>query len=151
MTSRRFLRPALLATGLLTAALALQGCAALDSIAHKKHSSTFPTVTALQEESDLDIAWMPGDATDIRVVQSTLAGAADASVLLTSTTSALDPEVCAEVDRQSGPSYTIEGAPSVYASSTVFACGDWSVIAAPDGWFGWTPNAPDEAALSPAG
>ena len=150
MTSRRFLRPALLAAGLLTAALALQGCGVVENIAHKKHSSTFPTVTALQQESDLDIAWMPGDATDIRVVQSTLAGASDASVLLTSTTNTLDPEICAEVDRRSGPSYAIEGAPSVYASATVFACGDWSVIAASDGWFGWTPNASAEAARSPA-
>lgn len=150
MTSHRLLRPALLATGLLTAALALQGCAVVDEIAHKQRSATFPTAAALHEESGLDIAWMPADATDIRIVRSTLAGASDASVLLTSPTDALDPEVCAEVDRQSAPNYAIEGAPSVYSESTVFACGDWSVVASSDGWFGWTPNNPGEATQSPA-
>lgn len=29
-------------------------------------------------------------------------------------------------------------------------CGDWTVISTEDGRFGWTPNDPDERAVSPA-
>ena len=32
----------------------------------------------------------------------------------------------------------------------VFAGGTWSVVPTDAGWFGWTPNHPDEAAQSPS-
>ncbi|WP_210098914.1 hypothetical protein [Microbacterium phyllosphaerae] len=34
--------------------------------------------------------------------------------------------------------------PDPYKAKTVFACGDWSVVASDDGWFGWTPNSEEE-------
>jgi hypothetical protein len=46
--------------------------------------------------------------------------------------------------------YALKDAPAVYEMDKVFACGDWSVVRTDDGWLGWTPNAPDEAAESPA-
>lgn len=35
-------------------------------------------------------------------------------------------------------------------AKTVFACGDWSVMAADDGWYGWTPNSEEERSAAAA-
>ena len=63
---------------------------------------------------------------------------------------ALDPELCRAIPRQSGPAYEVDGAPNACATTEAFAGGEWTVIAAEDGWFGWTPNHRDEAKQSPA-
>lgn len=133
----------LITSALLAATLALQGCASVDEALYKKKSATFETATAANAGWDVDAAWIPGDSTDIRVVESTTPDATDASVLLVSAAE-LDPDLCQEVSRRSAPSYTIDGAPDAYGADTVFACGPWSVIPADTGWFGWTPNHPDE-------
>lgn len=131
--------------GILTlsalAVSSLAGCSLVDELAHKQKSEEYASASAFETESDLDAAWVPSDATDIRIVRSTTAD--DASVLLLSP-SELDAEDCFEVPRASAPAYSIEGSPEVYGQDEVFACGTWSVVAAEGGWFGWTPNHPDE-------
>ncbi|NYE18421.1 hypothetical protein [Microbacterium immunditiarum] len=129
------------------AALALSGCAVIDELAYHQRSSSYEDLAAAPDSSPAHAAWVPDDAHSIRITESTQPDAANAVVLVTSS-SPLDPELCAEVDRQSAPSYAVDGAPDVYRADTVFACGEWSVVSSEDGWFGWTPNHPEERAQS---
>ncbi len=129
------------------AGVALSGCAVIDELAYHQRSSSYEDLAAASESSPAHAEWVPDDARSIRITESTQPDAANAVILLTSS-SALEPEVCTEVDRQSAPSYTLDGAPDVYKADTVFACGEWSVVPAEDGWLGWTPNHPDEQAQS---
>lgn len=131
------------------AAGALSGCSVVDELLYKQRASSFQSVADAPESLLAHAAWVPKDATDIRIVESTASADPTAVILLTSST-ALDPAECAEIDRMSGAQYTIEGAPDPYEAKTAYACGVWTVIASEDGWFGWTPNDPDEAALSPS-
>lgn len=136
-------RTTLAASALIAAGLvALTGCSAFDQIAHKQATSTFDDVDGVDEGTDLDAGWLPSDATAITVRTSTIDDAADAVILLAST-SPLTGD-CSEVERRSAPSWTLDGAPDVYDADTVFACGDWSVIPTDDGWYGWTPNSAEE-------
>ena len=137
--------PALIVVGLLS----LTGCSAFDSLVHKQATSTFDDVTAFDDGAEVDADWIPSDATDITVRTSTLEDAADAVILLASH-SALSGD-CTEVDRYSAPSWTLDDAPDPYTAKTVFACGDWSVMAADDGWYGWTPNSEEERSAAAAG
>lgn len=135
-----------------TATLALftvTACSAVEEITSQQHSSSFADVSAMKKDSDLEVRWMPSDATSIRLVETTREGAEDATVLLDSA-SDLDPAICAPVDRLSAPSLSVEGAPDVYTLASVYACGEWSVAPAADGWYGWTPNHPDEQDDSPS-
>jgi len=142
------LRTSVLAVVGLTASLvALTGCSSVEALLSQQESVTYATV-AEAREGGLDAPWLPGDATDIRMVRSTASNAPDAVVLVDSA-AGLDPAVCAEVDRQSAPSYSIDGAPDVYRAETVYACGAWAVLVADGGWYGWTPSHPDEAAQAP--
>lgn len=134
---------------LLTAiplALVLSGCSVVDEVAHKMRSASFDTAAELTDEWTGEAAWLPTDATDIEIRESTMN---DTAVILATSAATLDPELCSPVSRQSGPSYQLDGAPDVYKTTDAFACGDWTVIAAKDGWLGWTPNHPDEAKQSP--
>jgi hypothetical protein len=130
-----------------TAMLALAGCSAVDEVAHKVRSQSFDTSAALASGWKGSAPWLPTDSTSIQLRQSTVA---DDAVLLVKSDQELKPELCAQVTRQSAPSYEIDGAPDVYAAKKVYACGGWSVIKAGDGWLGWTPNHPDERAKSPS-
>lgn len=130
--------PALIAVGLLS----LTGCSAYDSLVHKQATSTFDDAAAFDDGAEVDAGWIPTDATEITVRTSTIEDAADAVILLTSDSEL--PGDCTEVERYSAPSWVLDDAPDPYEVKTVFACGDWSVIAADDGWFGWTPNSEEE-------
>ncbi|GAA3654113.1 hypothetical protein [Microbacterium marinilacus] len=142
------LRLRALAGAALTAAVlaVATGCAAIEDALHKERSLSFETLHDLAEGWDREVSWFPADATGIRIAESSIA--ADASVLLASSQE-LDPDLCAPSDRLSAPSYQVDGAPDVYAASDAYACGAWTVIAAPGGWYGWTPNHSDERAASP--
>lgn len=130
--------PALIAVGLLS----LTGCSAYDSLVHKQVTSTFEDVAAFDDGSEVDADWIPADATAITVRTSTIEDAADAVILLSSD-SDLSAD-CPEVERYSAPSWVLDDAPDPYTAKTVFACGDWSVMASDAGWFGWTPNSEEE-------
>lgn len=129
--------PVLIVAGLIT----LSGCSVYDSLVHKQTTSSFDDADAFAKDGEVDADWVPDDATDITVRRSTLDDAADAVILLTSG-SPLDG--CRAVDRRSAPSWVLDDAPDPYTADTVFACGQWSVIASDDGWFGWTPNSAEE-------
>lgn len=136
--------PALILAGLLS----LSGCSAYDSLVHKQATSTFDDVAAFDAGAEVEADWVPGDSADITVRTSTVEGAADAVVLLTSD-SALAGD-CAEVDRSSAPVWVLDEAPDPYEAETVFACGDWTVMATDDGWYGWTPNSEEERSAASA-
>lgn len=130
--------PALVIAGLLS----LTGCSAYDSLVHKQATSTFDDVDGFESGAEVDADWIPTDASKITVRTSTMEDAADAAILLASDAGL--PDECVEVDRYSAPAWVLDDAPDPYAAKTVFACGDWSVMASDDGWFGWTPNSEDE-------
>ncbi len=141
-------RPALAASALaLVAALSLTGCSAIDDLVHKQSTSTFDDTGAFRDDAGVDADWVPDDATAITVRTSTVEKAKDAVILLTSATTTL-PGDCVEASRTSAPSWTLDDAPSAYEADDVFVCGDWSVIPAEDGWYGWTPNSDDEKAAA---
>lgn len=136
--------PALIIAGLLS----LSGCSAYDSLVHKYSTSRFDDSNAFDKSAEVDASWIPSDATDIALRTSTLEDAADAVILLASDSPLSDD--CREVDRYSAPSWVLDDAPDPYGAESVFVCGDWSVIAADGGWFGWTPNSPEERGAATA-
>lgn len=133
-----FAAPALILAGLLS----LTGCSAYDSLVHKQATSTFDDATAFDDGAEVDADWIPVDATEITVRTSTIEKASDAVILLTSASALADD--CVEVERRSAPAWVLDDAPDPYTATTVFACGDWSVMATDDGWYGWTPNSEEE-------
>ncbi len=133
---------ALLLLSALTA-VSLVGCAIGDALQNEK-ASEFPTAADVAERWEKSAPWLPDDATGILTRE---APGADPAVLLATSSAPLDTEQCVEVERFSAPAYSVEGAPDPFVD-TVFACGDWAVIPADGGWYGWTPNHPDEKAAS---
>lgn len=132
-----------LGAALLGAAVALSGCSAVDELVYKQRSLTFDDVTQLRADGGPEVPWMPADSTAIEIVQSTQG--AD-SVVRVRTEAALDPASCTAGSRLSGPAYTMEDAPEVYTISEAYVCGEWTVVADDGGWYGWTPNSPEERA-----
>ena len=128
------------------AATALSGCAVMDQLQHES-STDFATVAELADGWDKTAPWLPTDASDIRTREATNG---DSAILRATTDTVLDPAKCAEIDRQSAPVYEQDWSPNAFVD-TAWVCGDWTVIPTDDGWFGWTPNDPDEKALSPVG
>jgi hypothetical protein len=131
------LRLASAAAALSLGAGALTGCSAIDGALHKYSTTSYDDAGAV-EEAGIGAAWIPGDAGGIVVRTSTVPDAPDAVVVVRSSSQLADD--CTEVDRQSAPSWFLDGMPDVYAMKKVFACGGWSVVATDDGWAGWTPN-----------
>lgn len=140
-------RPLLAASALIVVgALSLSGCSAFDSIVHKQSTSTFDDAAAFAKGAGVDADWIPADSSQITVRTSTVEKAEDAVILLISASDLAD--ACTEVERQSAPSWTLDGAPDPYKAKTVFVCGDWSVMATDGGWYGWTPNSDGERAAA---
>ena len=127
-------------------ALVISGCSVLDEAAHKMRSVSFDTSAEVTDEWKGTAAWLPSDATDIEIRESTVN---DTAVILATSDATLDPALCTVVPRQSAPAYQLDGAPSAYDATEALACGAWTVTATEDGWLGWTPNHPDEAKKSP--
>lgn len=146
MNTRPVIRVAALGAILLPAALLATGCSVVDQVVYHREALSFPDRAALREAGNHLESWVPADAGDITGTASTTAS--DAVVMLHSAQE-LDPAECTEVPRRSAPVYSVPDAPDVYKIDTVFACGSWSVVRTDDGWLGWTPNSPDEAAASP--
>lgn len=143
-------RTPLAASALLVAGLlSLTGCSVYDSLVHKQATSTFVDVEAFHEGAEVDAHWVPDDATEITVRTSTLDDAEEAVLLLTSGSALADE--CAEVERYSAPAWVLDDAPDPYKAKSVFACGDWTVMATDDGWYGWTPNSAEERSAASAG
>lgn len=131
----------------LALVVSLTGCSAASDALQREATHEFATHDELAEGWQREAPWLPADAESI-VARESVTGE-PASVVAVSDND-LDPAQCAEVERLSAPTISIPGAPDAYAVDHVFACGAWSVMATEDGWFGWTPNHPDERAQSPA-
>jgi hypothetical protein len=142
MKKKRIVSLAILAT---ISIAALTGCASIQGALQKESAVEFDTAADVADEWDNSAPWLPEDATDIRIHQ---ASEGDPAVLLSISDTELDPSLCVEVERQSAATFAVDGAPDSYAADTVFACGDWAVIPSDNGWYGWTPNHPDEKAAS---
>jgi hypothetical protein len=124
--------------------IALTGCADLEDVMQKESSAEFDTAAEVAADWDTTVPWLPDDATGIRIHQST---AGEPAVLLTTSEAALDASRCVQTERRSAPAFSEDWSPDAYVD-TVFACGDWAVIPTDTGWYGWTPNHPDEKAAS---
>jgi hypothetical protein len=140
MTRRTALIPT---TVLLLGMPALSGCSAVDGILHKQSTQSFDDLESFRADAAVDAGWVPSDATDITVRTSTLKDAADAVVLVRSAEASL-PGDCVAAPRTSAPAWVLDDAPSAYEADEVWVCGNWSVIPAEDGWYGWTPNSDEE-------
>lgn len=147
MHKRTARRAAALGVVLLPAALLATGCSVIDQVVYKQHTLSFDDAAAFAKGWKSAPDWIPADAENIDGVASTQAP--DAAILMQSEED-LDPALCVAVPRQSAPIYALKDAPNVYEMDDVYACGTWSVVATEDGWFGWTPNHPEEAAASPS-
>lgn len=147
MTLRNGLRAATIPVAALLLIGSLAGCSAVGDALQREASGSFDTREELVEEWGKEAPWLPADAESIVTRESTAGAPASLSAL---SASDLDPGQCAEVERRSAPTIALEDAPDVYKIDEVYACGDWSVVATEDGWYGWTPNHPDERAQSPA-
>lgn len=129
-------------------ALSLTGCTAVTDLIHNETTSDFEDRAALEADWPRAeaAAWVPGDAEQIHVREST---GGDPAILGFESGSPLDPTECAETERLSGPSFAADWAPSDVYVDRVFACGDWAVMKTDTGWFGWTPSAPKEQDAAP--
>lgn len=147
MTSTQQTRAAALPAVILLLLMPLVGCAAVVDALRGEAAGEFATRDDLVADWDKDAPWLPADATAIVTHEST--EGAPASLRAVSS-AALNPALCVEVERESAPTFALAGTPDVYKIDRVHACGDWSVVATDDGWYGWTPNDPDERVQSPA-
>ncbi|WP_445995920.1 hypothetical protein ACUWEX_08300 [Okibacterium fritillariae] len=119
----------------------LAGCAPIEDAVSNRVTTTADSLKTMPEDSP---SWIPSDATAITQVRGT---AGDAATVLLTSAQDLDPNECVATPRLSAPTMQVENAPDVYGEDEVYSCGDWAVIASPDGWLGWTPAA--ESATSP--
>ena len=95
------------------------------------------------------VEWMPADALDISIREST---AGDPAVMRFSSASGLSPDDCTETERRSMPVFVDDWTPDdddVVKLTTVWACENWAVADIDGYYFGWTPSAPDEQAAAP--
>lgn len=129
------------------AGLTLTGCTSITDLLQREASNQFTSVEDLAQNWDMEAAWLPADATQIKIHESTAGGTA---ILSATTDAQLDVSQCAETDRQSAPAFSESWSPENEYVDRAFACGDWAVIETSNGWYGWTPNDPDEKAVSPA-
>ncbi len=142
-------RPAVFALAVVVpATVLLSGCSIVDEVLYHERSVEFATAAELTTGWAGSAPWVPDDATDIRLREKTEGDVA--TIILTSAETELDPAVCVGVERRSAPVFAVEEAPDVFKLDEVQACGDWAVMPAAGGWFGWTPNHPDEQAASPS-
>lgn len=125
--------------------VALTGCSVMDGLQNEA-SGEFESTAELAEQWDQVAAWVPADATEIRTRYST---SSDAAILRATTASALDPALCAEIDRLSGPVFEQDWSGDAFVDNA-WVCDDWTVVATDDGWYGWTPNDPDEQVQTPS-
>jgi uncharacterized protein YceK len=134
-------------TAVVIVGVALTGCSSIIDQIPREKSHEFTSAQDLARNWNQPVAWLPSDATLIKTRE---AAAGSPAILAATTDAELDGSQCAETDRQSAPTFSDEWSPENVYVDRVFACGDWAVIKTDSGWFGWTPNDPDEKAVSPA-
>jgi hypothetical protein len=143
MNTSTIIRSLLVPSAVILIMGGLSGC----SVVQDAMSNSVTTTADSREELPGDIpAWVPVDATDITQVKGSKGDAA--SILLTSTKD-LDMDACTPTPRLSAPTMQVENAPNGYSEEEVFSCGDWAVVPATGGWYGWTPATEGTAVPSP--
>lgn len=128
--------------------VSLTGCSSIGQVLRQEAAHEFESQGQLVTQWGKDAPWLPADATSIRTYEAT---DGDPASLTAVSDADVDPARCAKAERGSAPTFAIEDTPDVYKIDRVYACGDWAVVPTEDGWYGWTPNHPDERAQSPAG
>jgi uncharacterized protein YceK len=141
----RKLLPAFAAVAI--AGLSLTGCSSILDKIQPENTLEFASTQDLARDWDQSAQWLPADSSRIKIREASAGGPA---ILAATTDTDLDAEQCAETKRQSAPEYSDVWSPKDVYVDRVFACGDWAVIKTDVGWYGWTPNDPDEKAVSPA-
>lgn len=107
-------------------------------------TTTFATKADLTRGWDKSAPWLPSDVTDIRVKEVKRYGPRwDPAILRAASHRPLNPALCAKTRRLSSPVLTAPWSPSTHLAK-VWVCGAWDVIPTAQGWFGWTPNGPQE-------
>lgn len=142
-SSKRFLP---LSAAIVIASLALGGCSDLANQLQPTKDADFSSAQDLAENWNQPAEWVPADATEIKTQEASAGGPA---ILAATTDTELDASLCSETDRQSAPVYSEAWSPEDVYVDSVFACGNWAVMKTDTGWYGWTPNDPDEKAVSP--
>jgi hypothetical protein len=133
------------------AAVALTGCSAVTDFLYKESETHYDDASALVDDwgkADT-VGWLPSDATDIDIRESTEGSPA---VMRFTSASGLALSQCAETERRSIPVFVDDWTPNdddLIKLTTVFACGDWAVADIEGHLFGWTPSAPDEQPAAP--
>jgi hypothetical protein len=141
MNSTRSISSALIA---VISVVALAGCADIEDAVQNESSVEYDTTSEVAAKWVEAVPWLPEDASSIRIHHSVKG---DPAILSATSDAALDPALCVETERRSAPAFTEDWSPESFVD-TVFACGDWAVIPADTGWYGWTPNHPEEKAAS---
>jgi hypothetical protein len=119
-------------------------------VVHSESESHFDDGAALFDSAVLDAndaTWLPTDASDITLRESTKSDVTATAII--GFRSAAELVDCEKTERRSLPAYNVDWAPDdkdIVAETTVMSCGDWVFIPTADGWFGWTPSAPQEKA-----
>lgn len=126
-----------IAAAALLATVALTGCSTIkDSLTHR-HELAFDDYAAAADGWDKLPDWVPTDATDITVRETT-----NAPIAIVGLASPSDPVGCTEAEREYIPGIGGDWAPTDYPH-TVLRCGDYEVMATDAGWFGWTISETD--------
>jgi hypothetical protein len=121
----------------LAASVALTGCSALKDSITNRHELTFDAYADAAATWSSMPAWIPMDATAIRLRETT-----NAPIAVVAVTSATDPADCVSADRRYIPGIGADWEPTDYPH-TVLRCGDWEVMPVDGGWFGWTVSETD--------
>jgi hypothetical protein len=113
-------------------------------------STTYATRAELTRNWNKSVAWLPNDATEIRVKEVKRYGPKwDPAILLALSDSSLNPTLCAQTKRLSSPVLTAPWSLNTNHGE-VWVCGNWDAIPTTNGWFAWTVNSPQEQAAAAA-
>ncbi|MDM7892931.1 hypothetical protein [Curtobacterium caseinilyticum] len=131
----------LTAGALALATVTLTGCSALGDAAHDRVTSEASTRADLRSAP----AWLPDDATAITSVSGTGGKESDTTptTLVFTSRDGVTADGCTTTPRKSAPTMDVDGAPDVYAATSVLQCGGWSMTSAGSRWVAWTPNPGD--------
>jgi hypothetical protein len=130
------MKKTLIAAALLVT-VALTGCTTIRDSLTNRHELAFDDYTAAADGWESLPDWVPTDATDVRVRETT-----NAPIAIVGISSASDPVDCTEAERKYIPGLGGDWAPTDYPHS-VLRCGDYEVMATDTGWFGWTISQTD--------
>jgi hypothetical protein len=123
--------------------LALSGCTQISDALHHESTVSFSSTKSLDQNWNRKASWVPSGGTHILIHE---ASSAPSAILAVRSKKSLNTSECKKSVRRSGPVFSQPWAPKNAFVQNAYICGDWDVIATKSGWFGWTPNSPDERA-----